>query len=260
MSTSFKELSGSPKENYGPGGMTAQRQLICAWQDRNAFVQEILGDGYQFGGQNPVSYPGVSGILAVQVQVEPLTDDMIRQELGELIEGLNAYQGFAKVTVKYQTVTSSALAAVPDVVPLTYLTYRMELQYETVTYPGGDLYWPGNPQATFPTAAQGTLLLPVTHHRLTWHRVLNPPWTAIRQTSGTWNNAAFLGAAAGTLLFDGATAEREFLSLSDLNEPEFGWNIEYSFRENPLALQSGQNLFRTTDFSQLLQFEDQVEN
>lgn len=256
MTVPFKELSGSPKENYGPSGMTAQRQLICPWQDRNTFVQEILGDGYQFGGQNPVAYPDVSSVLAVKVAVEPLTDDMIRQELGELTEGLNAYQGFAKVTVTYETVTTTALASDIAIAPLTYLTYRMKLDYETVTFPGGNLYWPGNLEATFPTAAQGTLRLPVTHHRLTWHRVVNPPWTAIRQTSGTWNNAAFLGAAAGTLLFDGANADREFLSISELNEPQYGWNIEYAFRENPLALQSGQTLFRTADFSRLLQFEE----
>ncbi|HEY4759138.1 MAG TPA: hypothetical protein VIH42_01020 [Thermoguttaceae bacterium] len=256
MTTPFKELSGSPREFYGPDGMKAQRRLLCAWNDRNALVQEILGDGYQFGGENPVAYPDVSSVLAVQVQVEPLTDDMIRQELTELDEGLNAYQGFAKVTVNYETLMPTALSALPDVSPLTFLTYRLELDYETVAYSGGNLYWPGNPQATFPTDAQGTLRIPVTHHRLTWHRVVNPPWTAIRQTSGSWNEAEFLGAPAGTLLFDGATAEREFLSISELNQPEFGWCIEYIFRENPLVLQPNQNIFRTSDFFSLLQFEE----
>jgi hypothetical protein len=258
MSTPFKELPGSPTESYGPYGMTAQRQLICAWQDRNTFVQEILGSGYVFGGTSPVSYPGVADVLATSVQVVPLTDDMIKQTLSGLTTGLNSYHGFAKVTVKYILASSSALSTgvLQEVAPQTYLTYRMELGYDSVTFPGGDLLLPGNPQVTFPADAQGTLQLPVTHHRLTWHRVLNPPWTAIRQTSGAWNDAEFLGAAAGTLLFDGANAEREFLSLSELNEPQYGWNIEYSFRENCLALQSSQNLFRTADFSALLQFEE----
>jgi hypothetical protein len=103
MTTAFKELPGSPKENYGPNGMTAERQLICAWQDRNAFVQEILGEGYQSGITNPVSYPGVTTALAAQVAVEPFMDDMTKQNLTSLTEGLNAYQGFAKVTIKYET-------------------------------------------------------------------------------------------------------------------------------------------------------------
>jgi hypothetical protein len=103
MTVAFKELTGSPKENYGPNGMTAERHLICAWQDRNSFVEEILGEGCQFGISNPVSYPGASGVLAAQVAVEPLTDDMVKQNLASLTEGLNAYQGFAKVTIKYET-------------------------------------------------------------------------------------------------------------------------------------------------------------
>jgi hypothetical protein len=103
MSILFKELPGSPKENYGPNGMTAQRQLICAWNDRNALVEEVLGAGYQTGVPSPISYPGVSTALAAQVAVEPFMDDMTKQNLTSLTEGLNAYQGFAKVTIKYET-------------------------------------------------------------------------------------------------------------------------------------------------------------
>ncbi len=103
MPTPFKELPGSPLESYDITGMKAERQLICAWQDRNALVAEILGPGYQTGVLTPISYPGVSTALAAKVQVEPLTDDMVEQSLGGLTDGLNAYQGFAKVIVKYET-------------------------------------------------------------------------------------------------------------------------------------------------------------
>jgi hypothetical protein len=103
MTTSFKELPGSPIENYGPNGMTAQRQFICAWNDRNALVEDILGPGYQIGSFTPIAYPGVATALASQVAVEPLTDDMVKQTLSSLTTGLNAYRGFAKVTVKYVT-------------------------------------------------------------------------------------------------------------------------------------------------------------
>ncbi len=106
MATPFKELSGSPRESYDSYGMKAERRLICAWDYRNALVQEILGPGYQTGVLTPISYPGVSTALAAQVQVEPFMDDMLKQELEELTEGLNAYQGFAKVTIKYETSTT----------------------------------------------------------------------------------------------------------------------------------------------------------
>jgi hypothetical protein len=103
MTTAFKELPGSPKESYDSNGMKAQRLLICAWNDRNALVAEILGPGYQTGSLSPISYPGVSTALAAQVAVEPFMDDMTKQTLTSLTEGLNAYQGFAKVTIKYET-------------------------------------------------------------------------------------------------------------------------------------------------------------
>jgi hypothetical protein len=256
MSTSFKELPGSPREYFGPDGMTAERRLICAWDDRRALVEEILGDGYEFGGQNPVHYPGTSNIVAIRVQVEPLTDDLLKQELAELTDGPNAYRGFAKLTVDYELLVAADRADLPEIEPQTFLTYRMGQSTEMVTFTGEALYWPGNPEAAFPADAEGRLLLPVTIHRLTWHRAVNPPWNAIRLSSGTFNDAPFLGADAGTLLFDGAVAERQFLRISDLDAPEFGWRIEYFFREKPLATQASQPLFTTSDFSKLLKFEE----
>lgn len=103
MTVAFKELPGSPKENYSSDGMKAERQLICAWSDRNALVQEILGPDYQTGALSPISYPDVPTALAAQVAVEPFMDDMTKQNLVSLTTGLNAYQGFAKVTIKYET-------------------------------------------------------------------------------------------------------------------------------------------------------------
>ncbi|MBN2581410.1 MAG: hypothetical protein JXB10_20685 [Pirellulales bacterium] len=255
MTTPFKELAGSPRESFGPDGMEAERRLICAWDDRRALVEEILGDGYEFGGQNPVAYPGVSSVVAVRVRVEPLTDDLVKQDLAELTDGPNAYQGFARLTVNYELLTAADRADLPEIEPQTFLTYRMDRGTETVTFGGDALYWPGNPEATFPSAAEGRLLLPVTIHRLTWHRAVNPPWSAIRVSSGTFNDAPFLGAAEGTLLFDGAAAERVFLRISDLDTPEFSWRIEYFFREKPLTTQATQPLFATSDFSKLLKFE-----
>jgi hypothetical protein len=82
------------------------------------------------------------------------------------------------------------------------------------------------------------------------------PWSTIRNCKGTWNSAAFLGAAAGTLLFDGATVKGVFTSISNLSECAAGCVLEYTFREKPLVAQSSVNLFSTSDFSLLLQAEE----
>lgn len=257
MSIAYKELTGSPVEKYGADGMTAARIFICAWDDRNSFVQEILGEGYQSGISDPVAYPGASGILAVKVKVEPLTDDLEIQDLGGLAEGLNSYRGFAKVTVNYENSGDlSGLNIVASIASQSQLTYSTELTYDELTLPGGNLFLPGNTQVSFPTDAQGTVRIPVTKHILTWSGVLNPPWNTIRICKGTWNNAEFLGTPAGTLLFDGATAKGVFPSISDLSECTAGCDLQYTFREQPLSAQSSINLFSTSDFSLLLQAEN----
>jgi hypothetical protein len=257
MTVAYKELSGSPVEQYGADGMTATRLFICPWDDRDAFVEEILGEGYQSGVTNPVAYPGAGGVVATSVKVEPLADDLEIQDLGDLAGGLNAYHGFAKVTVSYKRQAEALLLnAAAGIALQGQLTYSTELTYDEVTLPAGDLYLPGNTQVSFPTGSQGKIRIPVTKHILTWNAVTNPPWTAIRNSKGTWNNDAFLGAAAGTLFFDGAKVKGAFSSISSLGECPDGCVLEYTFRERPLAAQSTVGLVSITDFSLLLQAEE----
>jgi hypothetical protein len=257
MSIPFYELSGSPHESFGPKGMKAERRLICDWNDRRLLVQELLGDGYEFGGSAPLNYPGAPNIVAVSIEVEPLADDLVRQDLTELTEGPNAYRGFAKITVHYQLLASTPGASLQqEAAANTYLTYQLDFDAETVRLPGDDLFWPGNAGADFSSGSEGEVRLPATIHRLTWHRVVSPPWTAIRECQGALNQSEFLGVAAGLLMFDGVAADREFLSLPDLDNPQFGWQLEYRFRENPLMSKAASPIFRSEDFSRLLRFEE----
>ncbi len=257
MSVAYKELTGSPVEQYGANGMTATRLFICPWDDRDSFVEEILGEDYQSGVSDPVAYPGAGDITAIKVKVEPLNDDLEIQDLGDLAGGLNAYQGFAKVTVSYKKQDEYLmLNAVASIASQSQLTYSTKLTYDEVTLPGGDLLLPGNTQVAFPTGSQGVVRIPVTKHILTWSGVTDPPWTAIRNSKGTWNNAAFLGCPAGTLLFDGANVKGVFPSISSLSQCLDGCTLEYTFREKPLSAQSSINLFSTSDFSLLLQAEN----
>jgi hypothetical protein len=285
VAVAFKELAGSPIEWYGPEGVQAERHLLCAWADRRALVREVLGDGYEFGGQSRATYPGTANIVAMRAHVEAFGDDVVQQSLTQLTEGLNAYQGFAKVTINYELLVSTDREDFPRVANGTFLTYRMLRGWETVELPGDDLQWEGQPSAAVPSAAVGAIRLPVTDHHLTWHRVVRPPWTAIRTVTGTVNRAAFLGAAAETLLFDGATAQREFLRISDADEAEFAWSIDFVFRERAARLLipgaaagwnhqyrsqptdsagwdrlhtaaiSSHYVYRSTDFSALLEYE-----
>lgn len=253
MTLPFHELAGSPVETYGPEGVTARRVLACAWPDRGALVQALLGDGYPFGnGGGRAAYPAAPAAVAMRVRVEPLMHDPTGQPLTGLTEGLGAYHGFARVTVDYEMLDPTEHAALAAPEPGTLLTYRTEPAEEHVLLPGDGLSWPGNPAAGFPADARGTVRLPAVRHRLTWRRVVRPPWSAIRRCTGALNEAEFLGAAVGTLLFEGAAAQREFLRLSELDKAEHVWRLEYSFRENPLRPISEEAGFRTEDFAALL--------
>jgi hypothetical protein len=161
---------------------------------------------------------------------------------------LNGYQGFAKITVHYETPRSDEGANASSI-----LIYRKEYDSETVRIPGGDLAWLGNSSAAFPADAEGNLILPVTIHRLAWHQAVNPPWTAIRACQGKLNAGEFLGIPAGLLLFEGAKAARDYDSLSELNSPQPGWQLEYRFREKPLIAATTPPVFETADYSGLLQ-------
>jgi len=57
MTVAFKELAGSPVEYYTPEGFRAERRLLCAWDDRHAVVEQLVGNGYPFGGQSQAAYP-----------------------------------------------------------------------------------------------------------------------------------------------------------------------------------------------------------
>jgi hypothetical protein len=110
--------------------------------------------------------------------------------------------------------------------------------------------------AAFPAAATGDVALPITVHKLTWHRVAAPPWAAIRTCQGALNESEFLGCPAGQLLFDGVRATRELVNHPEASTPQFAWRLEYHFREKPLLLSTTPSSIATADFSQLVTVED----
>lgn len=283
MTTAFKELAGSPREVFGPEGMQAQRQLVVAWEDRHALVAQLLGDGYQFGVDAPAAYPQRSAVVAMRVAVAPWPPAPDAQgTFNDVTAQLNSYSGkFAQLTVDYELLdTALGRGDLPDPVEGTYLTYRMDFGGEYLRVSGQSLSWQSDATLPVPPEAVPTLRVPIIEHHITWHRVVSPPWAAIRAATGAINVAAFLGAAPETLLFDGAAAVKQFLGVDALQQPKWGWRITYVFRERAIlwagttcgwnhryrALPpgspgwdrlvdiSGHGLYRTTDFSALFQF------
>ena len=104
MPTLFKEIAGSPCEQYNSEGFQATRTFLVAWEDRDDFAAELLGTAAG-GSGGPVQYPDKPTVHAIRLQLEPFDPDAPDvQPLGDLMVGLNRYSGsFAKAIVDYET-------------------------------------------------------------------------------------------------------------------------------------------------------------
>jgi hypothetical protein len=233
MSVSFKELGGSPVEQYGLEGFRAVREFLIAWDDRDAFAGEILGAATQHAGANGIHYPGKPTAFAVSLRYEPFDpDNPDLQDLRDLTQGLNRYSGsFAKAIVEYRTVNPRDRTDGPENEAGTHLTYRMEFGVEVREITPQGWKWADTPSVPLPTDLPLVKHLPFTDHHLTWQQVVRPPWDALRELQGKINATTFLDCPAGTVLFLGAEANKLFRDSALTSESNFCWQIHYVFRE-----------------------------
>ncbi len=232
MAVAFRELGGSPVEQYDTSGFSARREFLIAWEDRNAFAIEVLGEATRHGGGASVAYPGYSMAAAIEVKFEPLdAEQPDSQEIGLLATGLNSYNGsFAKAVVSYGTISPRDRLDGPENEVGTHLTYSMSHAVGDSSMRPGGWQWVDT-SVSLSTSYKLSKRIPATVHYLTWHNVTNPPWTAIHELQGTVNNAVFLGCPAATILFDGAEAEKTFRAGFAQDESPLSWKIKYIFRE-----------------------------
>lgn len=243
MSVPFKELGGSPIEEYGPDGFRARREFLIAWEDRDAFAAELLGTAAPYGAATFAHYPGKASVFAMSLRYEPFDPQSPDQQtLADLTQGLNRYgNSFAKATVEYRTVTPRDRADGPENEPGTHLTYRMAFEVEPCEITPASWKWVDQPTLPAPSDVPLIKRVPVTDHHLTWQQVINPPWEAIRTLQGKANAGTFLGCPEGTVLFLGAEANKLFRSGFDAGPSEFCWEIHYVFRER--AVKQGAQVY-----------------
>ena len=236
MTVSFKELGGSPVEQYDLNGFSARRDFLIAWEDRDAFAAEVLGSTSQLGGTVPVHYPDRETVIAVRLRYRPLDPDSPDvQSIETLTEGLNSYSGsFAKALVDYKTITTRDRMDGPIGEIGTHLTYRMMFAGEARPITPRGWTWVDDPSLPAPDDLNLVKMIPVTEHHLTWHQVVNPPWSTIHDLQGKLNSLEFLGCPAETLLFEGADANKLFRAGFETGESEFIWQLRYVFRERSI--------------------------
>jgi len=240
MAVAFYELSGSPVEIHEPLRLRARRKLVCRWNDRRTLVLELLGD--EAAGTARSVYPDLAGLWAARVRTEPFDSGPPdnQGQFTRVAEQLNAYAGqLALVTIDYDWPDPAAgHAGQPSPQPGTVLTYRMDYSGQHLAVGSHGLRWENHATLPVPAEAVPPLRVPIIEHELTWTGVESPPWGAIRAATGCVNALPFLGAATGTILFDGATASRQFTGLAG-GEVRYGWRLRYVFREKAVKLSGG---------------------
>lgn len=236
MSVPFKELGGSPVEEYSLAGFRAKRKFLIAWEHRDAFAAEVLGVATSFGSSTWVHYPDKPSVFAVRLRYEPFDpDNPDAKAIPSLTEGLNSYSNsFAKATVEYETVNGQDRTDGPTNEAGTQLTYRMCFAAEVEPLLPRGWQWEDDPSLLVPDDLSLAKRLPVTEHHLTWHQVVHPPWEAIQNLQGTVNAGVYLGCPAETLLFEGAEANKLYRAGLESEISAFCWQLHYVFRQRAI--------------------------
>jgi hypothetical protein len=235
MPIPFEELDGSPRFRIGESGTTAVRRFLVAWPHWQAFARELVGT-YQIVGPGfafvAPSHVLLANLIVADLTVDPWPEEKITSgPLFGLASSPNDYP-HALVTAYYRTIydqNNRPRPDLPDVPTGTILTYAADLGAEYLSVPGRAWNWVAPPDdPKLPEDVSPGLLVPSGAYHLTWRRVPAPPWEAIRRLRGQVNDADFVGSPAGTVLFLGARATREFQFL----EQGGFWRLEYSFLES----------------------------
>ena len=226
----FDESLGSPKFDFGRSSATAKRTGIINWSNIDALIDELFPPG----GLLPAAYPTNDLLRVDKVQIEPISDEQkTLTSATNDIATVNTYD-LAKVTIDYATgsggnVEEPVPGGEPNPDPTSLLTHRWSIGGEFITIPSLGFEWKTDSTAVDRDIDMG-ILIPTIEHQVTWPRVINPPFTALRNTvgrvnsnEGSFSTGLFI---PETLLFLGAELQREVLSTGAL-----AWEVSYRFSE-----------------------------
>jgi hypothetical protein len=209
------------EENFvRTGNSTAVRTMLCAWEDRVQIVDLIRGGGVEIGSYYyyipSQVYPDAPFLPFDSIHIEGLPGE------DGLTVGPNGMVGYkyARLRITYKTldyfdgVTTGTMS-------LDYATHTVALPQSSPTYqfPDGT---PLQPQDS-PPIRVGIVTIVQTRKNLA-----DLPTSLVQGLAGCVNSSTFLDGDPGTVLFDGAHADRRLTTLGAEN-----WDMTYKFRYLP---------------------------
>lgn len=245
---SFEELDRSPSISGGDDGMNAMRRFKVAWSDWPNFVAELKGVPIDTAGQitagEGIQFPGYESLKVHNWTVEGFDQESPTGGFTGMVDDANTYGGGALVTASYKTPgdgegTGDATVTVPE---KTYLTYEGDYSSSFMTIPNRNWKWSGTGVVLSQDVPFG-LLMQHSVHRITWHNVVRPPWTAQKNLVGMINSGTFgrweteqllyMGTQIRSTLMFPPTRNRAAVTLYDLTHTfmyrhGYSWNKFYN--------------------------------
>lgn len=236
FSTLTKDFDGSPTFSVSKTAASATRQLRMDWPDINTAIEDLFGLVF-VAGTGVVrgdihTFPGKPWLLLDSMDIVPF--DKANPQTFDA-NGMPTFKK-ALATLKYKTVPwdqdDDSNEDDPDTPEGTYLTHRISLGGDMLTLSESGLEWENNNDDGKKDVAADVapgMLIPTREHQFTWHFVPSPPWDAMRDAYGKLNTNLQYGAAAETLMFLGADAERD-VTIDGAR----AWTLDYRFQERAL--------------------------
>jgi hypothetical protein len=205
-------ISGFGKGLDSQGPYYNVEYLISDWDNGDAFANALCG----IGQSEPHRYPLSTNLVCTSAVVSGRG----RVELNN--DGYPRYQDGARIVATYRS-SGSGLAyggsfsnvfyddpgylhQIDSSTPLVWCTQELDFGVESFAMPNTSYTWDSdNTSAQIPVVMD----VNVTTMSLTFHRRSSLPMGTVRALRGRINDATFLGAAVGTVLFVGAQTTRE---------------------------------------------------
>jgi hypothetical protein len=231
----FEEHEDSPIEGGSrTGEFDFARIFLCRWTERFEFLRGMFTGGF-FG--LPMSYSAEwPGLIADKYKIERLVNKPTSSVpyISEPISQQLQHDAIAKITINYSPITPEQAENNEGLPDGTWVTYSQSDSVEFVTIPGRSLKWETSGKVLPPDVNPVTPQNQV-RHEVTWHQVLNPPWTVISALKGKVNSIAFRIPGSGQIAFPETVMLIESTAKIALNiASETRWELSLVFAEKAI--------------------------
>lgn len=246
--------------DFGEGidsrGPEARKGYLCAWADRYAVANGALGLVSVSGGVGgavtlpvPETYAESSNLYAMDVHIEPKgTPSQGPKQIAFPYAIVWVNYGVPRFGVTPRDDPGN-MQAIDPATPFIYASQEISFSIEQYTIPASAIKLVGGGVAD----KDVTTIFPRADLSITLHRVPYLPAQKIFSLTGKINDAKFLGADVGQVIFNGATSRR-----TASTDGTFTQEITYSFSYRTVA--SWDKIFHPNGTGGWVRFTDRNDN